>query len=549
MNATAASRATGFADAIAGLSIAGLLLPEAVAYSSIAGLPAQAGLIALFAGLVCYGLLGTSRFAIISATSSSAAVLAAVVAGFGDIDPSLRLTLAAGLVIVTGAFFVIAGWARLGNVTDFIARPVLRGFAFGLALLIILKQVMAMAGAHAASNNLFGLLQALAATRSHWNTTGLALGAAALLLLFVLGRVRAVPAALIALVLGVLATRWLGLAQHGVALVGTIDWQPAAPALPALGRAQWLRLGEVGFALLMILYSESYGSIRNFAMKHGDRIAPNRDLLVLGLANLLSGLLRGMPVGAGYSATAANEAAGAVSRRAGLFSAAFVLVIVYLLLHLLALAPEPVLAAVVIHAVSHTLNPAAFRSYFVWHRDRLVVIAAVIAVLWLGVLDGLLAAIGVSLLIMLRDLSLPRVSVLGRLGAGHDFVSLSAHPEALAPAGLLIVRPEQPLFFANVERMLGEVRRMLDAAGNEVHTLILSLEESPDLDSTCLEALRDLFDYCGAHHTRLLLARLKGPVQALLAQICPQGTDAPVLTGLSVDDAVRTAGQLERGDG
>ena len=141
-------------DVLAGLSIAGLLLPEAVAYSTIAALAPQAGVIALFAGLLCYGLMGTSRFAIVSATSSSAAVLAAATATLANGDPQLRSTLAAGLVLVTGGLFVLAGIFRFGSVTSFIAKPVLRGFAFGLALTIILKQVASVVGVHLTDSNL-----------------------------------------------------------------------------------------------------------------------------------------------------------------------------------------------------------------------------------------------------------------------------------------------------------------------------------------------------------------------------------------------------------
>ena len=161
-------------DLLAGLSIAGLLLPEAVAYSSIAALPPQAGVIALFAGLVCYGLLGTSRYAIVSATSSSAAVLAAATASLAGGDSALRLSLAMGLVLTSAVFFLLAGLFKLGGVTSFIARPVLRGFAFGLALTIILKQLASVAGVHLADNNLIRFLPQLLDQLPRWNWPAIA---------------------------------------------------------------------------------------------------------------------------------------------------------------------------------------------------------------------------------------------------------------------------------------------------------------------------------------------------------------------------------------
>ncbi|MBV8633237.1 MAG: SulP family inorganic anion transporter, partial [Burkholderiaceae bacterium] len=477
------------ADMVAGLAIAGLLLPEAVAYASIANVPPQMAVIALFAGLICYALLGTSRFAIVSATSSSAAVLAAAATGLAGGDPAARLGVCAALVIAAGAYFVAASAARLGAITDFIAKPVLRGFTFGLALVIVIKQLPTLAGIHASSSNIFGLLFDILRQAPHWNIPSLCLGLGSLVLLLLCGRMKSLPGALIAIVLATLLCQWLALPAHGVAQVGHIEIALSMPHLPQLASSQWLQSGELALALALIIYAESYGSIRGFAIKHGDPVAPNRDLAALGIANLVSGLLQGMPVGAGYSASAANEAAGANSRLAGLFGAAVLLLVVLLLLPLIAYTPEAVLAAIVIHAVSHTLNPAPLLACFRMHRDRLVVVVAVLAVLLLGVVDGLLLAIALSIVMTLHRFSESRLSELGRLAQGHDFVSTQLHPDAKPEPGVLIVRPEEPLFFANVERILSEVGT-LASARPEAHIIILSLEESPDLDSSSVESLR-----------------------------------------------------------
>ena len=528
-------------DAIAGLSIAGLLLPEAVAYSGIAGLPPQAGIIALFAGLACYGLFGTSRFAIVSATSSSAAVVGAAAASLAGGDAALRLTVAAALVLVTGGYFVLAGIARLGNVTDFIAKPVLRGFAFGLALVIIVRQVAAVVGVHPAAPELTRFVVDLIEHFAAWNWVGVGVGLSALGLLVVFGRFRQLPGGLIVIALGIAATHWLDLPHYGVSVVGTIHLKLSAPALPQLSRVDWLRLGELGFALVMVLYSESYGSIRTFAIRHGDPVAPNRDLLALGAANAASGLFLGMPVGAGYSASSANEAAGAASRLAGGIALVVLLALVVLVLPSIALTPEPVLAAIVIHAVSHSLQLAAFRPYFAWRRDRLVAVGAILAVIFLGVLDGLLAAVAISLMMLLRRFSESSVCELGRLGGGHDFVNVKDHPDAKPEAGLLILRPDEPLFFANVERILVRARQRITAAGPDVHAVVISLEETFDLDSSSVEALLTFFGWVSGQGKRLVLARLKHPVHELLNKVTRDQPSSPTMIGLSVDDAVRIA--------
>ncbi|TCW87194.1 hypothetical protein C5O80_04490 [Burkholderia sp. SRS-46] len=525
-------------DALAGLSIAGLLIPEAVAYAGLANLPPQAGLIALLSGLVVYALTGSSRFAIVSSTSSAAAVLAATVFAESSMGLAAQLALAAALVAMTGVLFILAGAFRLGGMSDFVARPVLRGFTFGLALTIVIKQlpkIFAIKVQHSdAPRVALDLVEGLARA----NFASVALGGSALALLFVLGRRSRVPATLVVIVLSIAAGYFVDWQRYEIAVVGHIDFQHIAFGLPMLDRNAWMQTTELAFALMLILYAESYGSIRNFALKHGDAVSPNRDLVALGCANLVSGLLHGMPVGAGYSATSANEAAGAQSRFAGLWAAGVIALIVWLLLPQLARTPEPVLAAIVIFAVSHSLHPTVFRPYWVWHRDRLVVIAALLAVLVLGVLHGLLAAIGVSLLLTLRKLSEPNVSVLGRLRDSHDFVDVSIHADAKPVPGVLIARPEAQLFFANADRMLNRVRALVKAAP-DTHTVLLSLEETPDVDGTTIESLRTFAAECAARGQRFAMVRLKLHALNALHRAADDTLRADAMSELSVDESLQ----------
>ena len=538
--AAAATAAPGFTvDLLAGLAIAGLLLPEAVAYAGIAGLPPQAGVMALFAGLVCYGLLGSSRYAIVSATSSSAAVLAAGTLAPEGGDPSSRAAIVAGLVVLTGLCFLLAGALRLGGLSHLIARPVLRGYTFGLACVIALKQLPALLGVPALHGDFVPvLLVDLFGDFAGIKPAALGMGAAALLLLFLCERLRRVPGSLLAIALGIAASGWL--ARHGVALVGAMQLAPqwAWPRWPASG--QWLPSVELAAALLLILYAESYGSIRNFALKHGDAVNLNRDLAVLGAANVVAGLLHGMPVGAGYSATSANEAAGARSRLAGLVAACCVLLMVLFLLPWIERIPMPVLAAIVIHAVSKSLRLSAFSPYLRWHRDRLVALAAVLAVLSLGILNGLLFAIAFSLIMLLRRLATPRLSVLGRLDGGHDFVDVAAHAQAREMPGVLIVRPEEPLFFANAEAVLAQVRQRVTER-TPLREVVLSLEESPDLDGTVLESLGDFVAWLDARGIALRVARLKDHARSALQRMALPQLPSQALDYWSVEDAVLAA--------
>ncbi|HTD29647.1 MAG TPA: SulP family inorganic anion transporter [Xanthomonadaceae bacterium] len=502
-------------DLLAGLSIAGLLLPEAVAYSGIAGLPPQAGVIALFAGMTCYGLLGRSRFAIVSATSSSAAVLAAGTLALAGPNGASRAAIAATLVLLTGACFLIAGAAKAGGLSHLIARPVLRGFAFGLACVIAVKQLPHLLGLPGLHGDFMPLIvMNLVGSLGQLQPATAAAGVIALLVLFISERQHKIPGSLLVIVLGIAASGWLS--AHGVTLTGTIQLAPdwALPTWPTA--SQWLPSVELAAALVLVLYAESYSSIRGFALKHGDAVNPNRDLLVLGVANVVSGLLHGMPVGAGYSATSANEAAGARSRLAGLIAAVVMLLMVLLLLQWIERIPEPVLGAIVIHAVSKSWRLAVFKPYLEWKRDRLVALSAVIAVLSLGILNGLLVAMAFSMIMLIRQLAAPRLSELGQLEDSHDFVDIARqHAGVHELEGVLILRPEEPLFFANAETVFAHARHRIEQSQG-LHRVILSLEASPDLDSTSVEALGDFAAWVATRNVVLCVARLKDDARELL---------------------------------
>ena len=370
-----------------------------------------------------------------------------------------------------------------------------------------------------------------------WQPTSLSVGVCALAGLFLLGRLRYIPGVMLVIAAGIAAAPWLH--SRGVALTGPIHLRLELPTFSMPSAEHWLPMVEFALALMLILYAESYGSVRTFALKHDDRVQSNRDLIALGVANVVSGALHGTPLGAGYSGTSANEAAGAQSRAAGLYAAATVLALVLLFLPLIERIPEPVLAAIVIHAVSKSLRLAVFRPYFLWRRDRLVTLTAVAAVIVFGMLDGLLAAIAFSLGMLLHSLSSPRLSVLGRMGA-HDFVSVTRFPEALCTPGVLVMRPEEPLFFANAEPLMTAARQRV-LQQTDVRWVIFSLEESPNLDGTALEAIGEFAAWLALRNIGLRMARLKEAsrdalMRANFPELPPAGLDYS-----SVDDAVSGA--------
>jgi MFS superfamily sulfate permease-like transporter len=503
------------ADIVAGISIAGLLLPEAVAYSGIAGLPPQHALLAAIAGSLAYAAAGRSRFAIVSPTSSSAAILAASLVALGG-PPEFRVLLATVTVGLVGLLFLAAGLAKLGGFTGFVSRPVLRGFAFGLAITIILKQLPLLVGIDLHEADIFRLALGLVSRVAQWNPVTLAVGVGALAILFLLRRYPMLPGGPVVLAGGVALSMLLDLPAHGVAVVGRISVWPSLPSLAPIPWPVLSRLAELALPLVLILFAESWGTMRALALRNGDTLNPDRELSALGIANLASALVQGMPVGAGFSAGSANEAAGGKSRAAGVIAAIALALLMLLAAPLVAHLPQAVLAAVVIAALAHALDPAPLVRLWRLGKDQYVALAATIGVLAFGILDGMLFAILLSLAALVRKMAAPDFVRLGRLGDSHDFVDLARHPDAVEIAGVAIWRPMEPLFFANAERVLAMIANR-QAAEPAVKTVIVSLEQSFDLDSTALDALIEFDGRMRMRGVTLLLARVRDPVRDVLA--------------------------------
>lgn len=539
---TAASDPRAFyrRELLAGISLAGVLLPESVAYAAIAGVEPMHALLAALIGLCIYPFLGTSRFAVVAPTSSAAAVFASAASMGGP-------PMGYALVGLTGLLFLLAAALKAGFLGAFISRPVLRGFAWALALTIVLKQLPHPAGlaVHAAQTG--PLLWELLSQAAQWHWPSLVLGMVSLVLWLALHhglrRWVLLPTSLLVLALGVAVSAALNLGAQGVALVGSISWQPLLWHLPALGSEHWLQAMQLAPALLLILFAESWGSVRSLALHHGDRVDANRELLALGAANLACGLVQGLPVGAGFSAATANHSAGGRSKWAGVAAALALALLLWLARPWLALLPLPVLAAVVVGILSHNLWPRAVLTSLNLGGDAWLALVAAGGVLVFGVLPGMLLAVALSLLLALRRFAQPLVAELGLLPGTRDYLDRQYHPQTTTVPGTLIMRPEEPLFFANAEQVFRVVRQRADAMQAQV--VVLSLEVCDDLDSTAVETLAELAASLERHGMALLLARVKDrPRQALVRAGLTHAAVGGVALFWSVDDAAQAAAAL-----
>jgi len=378
-------------DVIAGVALAGLLIPEAMGYAGIAGLPPQAGLYATVFGLLAYAIFGSSRQLVVSPTSASSAILAATVAPLAATDARKLAVLAAAVTLVVGGLFLLAGILKLGFVADFISKPVLKGFVFGVALSIVIKQLPKILGiapgkGHA-YNQFFQMLRQLGET----HRLTLALGLTALVVLFLVNHfVPRVPGALVVLVGGIAASRLLGLHAQGVQIVGSIPAGLPLPGFPVLTWSDWLQVAPASIGLALVLFAESIGAARTFASKNGYDVDANQELRALGFANATTAIFHGMQVGGGTSGTAANDANGARSALSSIAASVTVGLTLLFLTGWFYYLPEAVLAAIVIHAVWHLLDYKAIAHFrrisLLEFRESL---AAILGVIAFDILNGL----------------------------------------------------------------------------------------------------------------------------------------------------------------
>lgn len=502
-------------DLLTGLVVAGLMLPEGVAYGRLAGLPPGRALAAGIAGGLAYAVVGRSRFAVVSPTSSSAAIIAAAISGLATNELAIGVdhgAIATMLVLLVGVIFVGLSAFRLGNLSDFISRPVLHGFTLGLAITIMVKQLPALLGVAVGTGSMWNVVASGIGALARMNPASAILGGFALSAILASRRTPQIPGVLLVLtggtVLGFTAVpeRW-----H-VALAGPFTPMPSSLALPPL--ALLPRLCQLAAPIALILFAESWGTMRSLALKHGDRLNANLELRALGIANLAAGLAQGMPVGAGFSAGSANEAAGATSRIAAAAASVALLMLALFAGRWIARVPEPVLAAVVIAALTHALSPAPLIRLFRIRRDAWIAVAATLGVLAFGVLNGMLTAIALSVAHLLYTLSHPSISTLGRWGETTDFVDVARHSDAHGPAGVAIFRPNAPLIFANAESTLRTIEGR--ARASEAARVVISLEESNDLDSTAIDALAEFARSLGAAGKSVILARCHDRVRDVL---------------------------------
>lgn len=506
------------ADILAGLIAAAVVVPKAMAFATIAGLPVQVGLYTAFVPMAVYALLGTSRPLSVSTTTTIAILTAAEMQKTApNGGPGELITASATLAVLVGAMLILASLVRLGFVANFISDPVLLGFKAGIGLVIVVDQLPKLLGIHIEKK---GFLRDIGSLILHLPQTSrivLAISVAMLIVMVLLKRFAPrAPAPLIAVALGIAASALLGLAHYGVSMVGSIPRGLPHLSRPNFGMVAEMWPGAAGIALMS--FAESIAAARAFANPGEPRPSPNQELFAIGAANVAGGFFSSMPAGGGATQTAVNHSAGAQTQLAELVTAATALVVLLLLAPVIGLMPNATLAAVVVVYSVGLIKPAEFREIFRVRKTEFYwAIVAFAGVALLGTLRGILVAVITSLLALAQQAYSPVVYTVGRKRNTRVFRPISSqHPTDETWPGLLILRVEGRVFFANAQRVGDRIWPLIEQAKPSV--VVIDCSSIIDIEYTALKMLAEADDKLQRSGVTLWLAALNPEVFATVSR-------------------------------
>ncbi|MFN0127255.1 MAG: SulP family inorganic anion transporter [Verrucomicrobiales bacterium] len=505
-------------DVVAGITLAAYLLPAGIADASLANLPPEAGLYAcLFSGLV-YWLFCSSRHTAVTVTSALSLLIGSSLAPLAGGDPARFSALAAAVAILVGLAALVAWMAKAGALVAFISEPVMIGFKSGLALFIGATQLPKLFGFKGGHGDFWERAGHFFKHLQETNTAALLTGLAALAVL-VLGKIflKNKPVALFVVVASIVLSSLLGLEKLGVKMLGDVPTGLPMPGLPAVHWSDLNELLPLALACFLLAAVESAAIGRMFSAKHGGRFDGNQELLALAGANLAAGLGRSFPVSGGMSQSLVNESAGARTPLSGLIAALIILLVTLFLSSLLHDLPQPVLAAIVLFAVTGLFKWEALKRLWLLYRPEFVVAAAaLIGVLGSGLLRGVLIGAAISIVQLLRGASRPHIAVLGRIPGTQRFSDVARHEDNESVPGLLVCRPETGLLYFNIDHVRDTMIKMVRAASPAPRRLILDLSAAPRVDLQAAQTLAALHGELAALGCQLQIVEARASVRDVL---------------------------------
>ena len=522
-------------DLLAGLSVAAVAVPIAIAYSQLAGVPPVYGLYASILPLIAYAVFGTSRQLIMAPDAATCAIVAAVVLPLAGGDSARQISLTMALAMITGVVCIAAGLARLGFLTSFLARPILAGYLNGIAISIISGQLGKLFGFPLEPAGFFRSLAEFLSRLGETHGVTLAVGLSVFVGLRLLKRVAPrFPSPLLAVVAGIAASELFGLGDRGVALLGAIPAGLPGLTVPDIAPRDLEPLAFGALGLALISFNSAMVTARGFAVKNRYEIDPNREFIALGAADIGAGLLQGFAVSGADSRTAVNDAVGGKSQVTGLVAAGLIVSTLLFLTGPLAALPIAVLSAVLVHSAIGLFDlPGLVRLRRVSPPEFRLSIVTLLGVITVGVLPGVVVAVGLAILQLVARASRPPDALLGRVPGAGDYHDLSRHPGAEPVPGLVIFRFDAPLVFFNADHFKARVRTVVGQAASTTRAVVLDLASIPGIDSTGAAALGEVREELAGKGMTLAVAGAHGPLRDMLER-------TGVAAQIGVDRSFRT---------
>ena len=506
-------------ELVVAVTVFAVLVPSAMAYGDLAGVTPVAGLYVALGAMVMYALFGTSRQLVMGPEATAAIMTAAAVAPLAGGDPVRYAALAAMIALLIGVMSLLARVARLGFITDFLSKPILVGYIFGATLIVIGSQLGKIFGIKLESDQFFRQVAELISRLDETHLLTFAIGVVCISVLLFIRRVnRSLPGPLIVVVGAIILSAVLDWQAQGVAIVGAVPAGLPKLAIPAVTGQDILALLPSALALTILIYADEILTSRVFAMKHGQKVDANQEFVAIGMANIGAGLLTGFPAALSGSRTAVSDQMGGKSQWVGLFAVALTIIFLLFLTPLLAPLPTVALGAIIIVASFGLIDLAAFRFLRkVRPAEFWLAVVTALGVLTVGILQGILVAVVMSLINVIFHISRPHDALLDDVDAsgGTVYRGVADKETALTEPGLIVYRFDAPLVFANAGFFTERLEELVAHSIEGLKCIILDAEAISDFDSTAAEALENLDADLERRGIELWIARANKPLREL----------------------------------
>lgn len=504
-------------DIVAGLTVGMMLIPQGMAYSMLAGLPAIYGLYASIIPLVVYALFGTSRQLAVGPVAMVSLLVASAISGMGISEPAEYINAALVLALLIGLIQFTLGLVRLGFLVNFLSHPVISGFTSAAALIIGLNQLKHLLGIPLPKTKY--VHQILVEAITHLGETNIQtalIGILSVILILLIRKwKKSVPGALVAVVLSTLAVYFLQLDKAGVKIVGSIPEGLPVFTIPRINETLIRGLAPMALTIALIAYMESIAVAKAIQKRHRNyRVDPDQELIGLGLANVFGSFTQAFPTTGGFSRTAVNDQAGAQTGLAAVFSALIIALSLLFLTPLFYFLPQAVLASIIMVAVFGLIDLKEVKH--LWKTDRqdlIMLIVTFLATLFMGIEQGILTGIVLSLFLIIFRTTRPHYAVLGEIGNSGIYKNIRRFPEAQVMEDVLIIRFDARLYFANVQYFLDKMEEEIELKGDTLKLIVLDCESINDIDSSGMHTLEDFRTQLEERKIELVLVGVKGPVR------------------------------------